>query len=200
MFSSASNGEKSKYIFTALKIRLITAKASLEQAIFTKATQQYFFNMNKNKITKLLLCFLGVGCFALLCYDSRSIDLQQSPEGNRLHPVNVEKIVRMCGGTLDLPATTSIIKEGITDHLFYGISGSDFYILSITNTANVALTFETIEYYNEGEKGHARKETIPPHRTITKLGNTRRKVSLLRVSIKNASPSGTIALATGMRQ
>ena len=156
--------------------------------------------MNKNKITKLLLCFLGVGCLALLYYDSRSIDLQQSREGNRLHPVNVEKIVRMCGGTVDLPATTSVIKEGITDHLFYGISGSDFYILSITNTANVALTFETIEYYNEGGKGHARKETIPPHRTITKLGNTRRKVSLLRVSIKNTSPSGTIALATGMRQ
>lgn len=156
--------------------------------------------MNKNKITKLLLCFLGAGCLALLCYDSRNIELQQSREGNRLHPVNVEKIVRMCGGTVDLPATTSIIKEGITDHLFYGISGSDFYILSITNTANVALTFETIEYYSEGEKGRSRKETIPPHRTITKLGNTRRKVSLLRVSIKNTSPSGTIALATGMRQ
>ena len=156
--------------------------------------------MNKNKIIKLLLCFLGVSCFALLCYDSRSIDLQQSREGNRLHPVNVEKIVRMCGGTIDLPATTSIIKEGITDHLFYGISGSDFYILSITNTANVALTFETTEYYNEGGKGRSRKETIPPHRTITKLDNTRRKVSLLRVSIKNTSPSGTIALATGMRQ
>ena len=156
--------------------------------------------MNKNKITKLLLCFLGVGCLALLYYDSRNIDLQQSREGNRLHPVNVEKIVRMCGGTVDLPATTSVIKEGITDHLFYGISGSDFYILSITNTANVALTFETIEYYSEGEKGRSRKETIPPHRTITKLGNTRRKVLLLRVSIKNASPSGTIALATGMRQ